>query len=215
MKTQHATRPCAAVPRFATRRARAFSIIEMLVALTISATLLTATLAALDASFKSYKSTTDSVSTHVVGRLVMHRLANLVRNGENFGPYPINPILQPQLESTSIQFEVYPDPYADVREVWTIERVTAAEPNGPYALQASVERYEDGELVDESTRTLVRRVHDASFILEYDVGPRLKRATIDFTLMPDDDQADRIGSKMDAPPVRMVASVAPRRLDIE
>lgn len=209
--SRDATPPAARRPS----RRRGFSIIEMLVALAISATLLTATLAALDASFKSYKSTTDSVSTHVVGRLVMHRLASLVRNGENFGPYPVNPILTPKIESTSIQFEVHPDPYADVREVWTIERVSAVEPNGPYALTATVERYEDGELADESTRTLVRRVHDATFTLEYDVGPRLRRATIDFTLTPDDDQADRIGSSMQAPPVRMVATVAPRRLDIE
>ena len=45
------------------RRRRGFSIVEMLIALAITATLLTATLAALDTSFKSYKVTTEGART--------------------------------------------------------------------------------------------------------------------------------------------------------
>jgi prepilin-type N-terminal cleavage/methylation domain-containing protein len=55
------------------RHRRGFSLVEMLVALTITATLLTAALTALDAGFKGYKFTTDGASTHVVSRITMHR----------------------------------------------------------------------------------------------------------------------------------------------
>lgn len=198
-------------PRHARRRG--FSIVEMLVALTISATLLTATLAALDASFKSYKVTTESVSTHVVGRLVMHRLSGLVRTGQNFGPYPANPVLQPQIVTNRLEFETIPDPMEDIRQVWAVERVAVEGPTGPYELRATVEHYEDGELVSETERTLVRRVQDCSFTLEYDVGPRLTRCTIDLTLQPDDVQADRVFAALETPAVRLVSSMSPRRLD--
>jgi len=186
----------------------------MMVAMTISAMLLSATMVALDASFKSYKTTTESVSTHVVGRLVMQRLSALIRTGEQFGPFPVNPILNPELTSTFIEFVTIPDPQVDIEEVWRIARVAVAGPTGPFELQATVEHYEGGVMTTSSTRTLIRRVQNAQFKLVYDVGPRLLRATIDLTLRPDDVQADTIGSLgLETPVVRMVASVAPRRLD--
>lgn len=182
--------------------------------MTISAMLLTATMAALDASFKSYKTTTETVSTHVVGRLVMQRLASLIRTGDQFGPYPTNPILNPELTTDTIEFVTIPDPQQDIHEVWQIAKVTVAGPTGPFELQATVEHYENGVMTSSSTRTLVRRVQDAQFTLLYDVGPRLRRATIDLTLRPDDVQADTVGSfGLETPVVRMVSSVAPRRFD--
>lgn len=200
-----------AEPR-APRRARGFSMIELLVALTISAMLLTATLAALNACFRSYKMTTESASTHVVGRLVMQRLITLIRTGEEFGPYPANPVATPIIESTSIEFAV---PITEsLTQIWTIERIDA--PNaqsGPFHIQATVVEMEDGAVISSSTRVMLRCVQDVLFTLEYDVGPRLLRATIDLTLRPDDDQADSIAVGPDAPIVRMVASVSPRRLE--
>lgn len=192
---------------------KGLSVIEMLIALTISSTLLTATLGALDASFKSYKSTTETVSTHVVGRLVMHRLSSLIRNGEEFGPFPVNPILTPEIESTSLEFVAYPDADPAISQIWRLSRVAVPGANGPFELRATVEHYQSSTLVSTSERTLMRRVQDLRFVLEYDVGPRLRRATIDFTILADDDQADTIGSALETPAVRMVSSVSPRRLD--
>ena len=54
---------------------RGLSLLEMLIALAISAMLLTAALSALDVMFKGYKQTTESASTHVVSRIVMSRRA--------------------------------------------------------------------------------------------------------------------------------------------
>src|SRR5262249_54498554 len=50
---------------------RGFSMVEMLIALTISSLLLTACLVALDTMFKFYETTSEEASTHVVSRLVM------------------------------------------------------------------------------------------------------------------------------------------------
>lgn len=199
--------------RFARRaRRRAFSVIEMLVALTISAMLLTATLTALDACFKSYKVTTESASTHVVGRLVMQRLLTLIRTGEEFGPYPANPVITPTIESTSIEFAV--PVTSTLTQVWTVERIDSPDPEtGPFHLQATLTEVESGAVTSTTTRTMLRNVQDVLFILDYDVGPRLRRATIDITIQPDDDQADTIGAPLDAPVVRMVASTSPRRLE--
>ena len=73
------------------RARRGFSLLEMLVALGICSALLTATLVSLHASFRAYQSTTEQASTHVIGRVVMHRVMALVRNGVGFGPLPEDP----------------------------------------------------------------------------------------------------------------------------
>lgn len=64
------------------------SLIEMMIALTISITLLTSALVALDTMFKGYQVTTESASTHVVSRIVMTRVLGMIRTGSDFGPVP-------------------------------------------------------------------------------------------------------------------------------
>lgn len=192
---------------------RGFSMVELLIAMVISSLLLTATLAALDASFKSYKATTESASSHVVLRLVMQRLSTLIRTGEGFGPYPANAILTPTIESDFIEFLVVIDPAAESEEIWRIETVAVDGATGPFELRSNVRRFEGGVLVRQTERTLIRRVERCLFTLDYDIGPRLRRATIDLTIMPDDVQADAVGSRFETPALRMVHSVAPRRLN--
>ena len=48
---------------------RGFNLIELLMALSISSVLLTATMASLDASFTAYQTTTEMASTHTIGHL--------------------------------------------------------------------------------------------------------------------------------------------------
>jgi len=196
-----------------TRHQRGFSLVEMLIAMTISSLLLTATLGALDALFKSYKVTTESASTHVVMRLVMQRLGALIRTGESFGPFPSNPIITPVITSDSIEFRVQPDPAIDAYEIWTVSLVDVVGPTGPNELRTIVERYGNGSMLGTTERTIMRRVLDATFTLRYDVGPRLRRATIDLTVLADDVQGDTIGSDLHANALRMVTTISPRRLD--
>lgn len=195
------------------RRRRGFSIVELLVALTISSLLLTATLSALDASWRSYKATTESCSTHVVSRIVIHRLLAMIRTGTQFGPYPadfFDPAQNP-ITSTSIEFVAEADRLAGLDRVTRIVRRDTATP-GSYELwyeriDASVD---PPQLIEE--RPLLRDVKEATFILEYEPGPRLIRATIDLTVQPNDDVELRTGVNFETPVIRFVASASPRQL---
>jgi prepilin-type N-terminal cleavage/methylation domain-containing protein len=196
------------------RRARGFSLVEMLVALTISATLLTATLGALDASFRSYKETTESASTNVVSRLVMHRIMTMIRTGSEFGPYPANPIAQPQLVTNEIEFVSARDDGALTHQVTRIERRDAPEGSeSPFELWYVIENYANDALVDSQERVLIRDLQEATFTLEYDVGPRLRLATVDLTIRPNDLQDAAVYSGLQTATIRLVSSVAPRRVD--
>ncbi len=91
--------------RPARRVRRGFNLVELLMALTISATLLTATMVALDASFMAYQNTTEVASTHTISRLAMHRILTLIRTGTEFRPLPVSPLF-PIQESEFIDFRL-------------------------------------------------------------------------------------------------------------
>jgi len=227
------------------RSARGLSIIELLIALTISATLMSATLAALDTMFKGYKQTTESASTHVISRIVMSRLLGMIRTGTGFAPSPanvldsdINPLAADYfefanvvdadgapLEITRVEYRL-PGQEAQLRS-WGV----AGGPPEPE--EAEEEEAEEGEEVEATSsgagelwyvrldattspatvveqRPLLSGVRSAVFTLEYDVGPRLIRATIDITVEPNDSQDLTIGVESKAQTFRLVASAFPR-----
>lgn len=199
---------------------RGFSLAEFLIALTISATLLAATMSAMDTSYKCYKATTESASINMSTRLAMHRLTTLMRNADDFGPFPENPIANPRIETTVIEFTANRDNDLGIVEVWSIALVPvdadeASRGLGPNRLDAEVTKYQGGiggTVLADFDQTLMYRVNDARFLLDYDVGPRLKRATIDITVGAREDQVDKLTTGIDTPFIRMVSSVRPRRL---
>lgn len=194
-----------------TRRGlRGFSLIEMMIALTITGTLLTATLAALDASFKSYSVTSESASTHVVSRIVMQRLMALIRNGEDFGPYPVNALTTPIIESDWIEFVSFSDPVTSVVRITTLSREGE---EGDYTLVYTLTTLEGGAVTSEEARPLIEGLTQLNFIMEYEVGPILKRVTVDMVVQPNDLQDAAITVGLEAPTIRMVASASPRKLD--
>jgi len=193
---------------------RAFSLVEVLIALTITATLLTATMAALDSSFKSYKITSESASTNVVARIVMQRVTAMIRTGESFGPYPSNPLLNPEIESTWIEFVSFRDAATGIERIVRLERRDGDDNTGPYELWYVVTEFQNGAFVSEDEANLLVGLNEVRFELEYDVGPRLKRATVDLIIQPDDLQDAAIGTnKLEAPTIRLVASASPRAYD--
>lgn len=196
---------------------RGFSIAELLVALMISSLLLTATLSALDASFKSYKATTESASSHVVARMVMHRLTTMIRTGQDFGPYPINPILDPVIspQPPEIEFVTERDEVAGTETVIRIERRDGpADADAPFELWYVRTVMLDGQPVgDPDEYPLLTNVQSVIFTLHYDVGPRLEHATIDLTIRPDDLQDAAIASNLESASMRMVTTISPRRVD--
>lgn len=199
-----------------TRRSRAFSLVEMLIALAICSMLLTATLGALDASWRSYKVTTESASTHVVSRIVISRILALIRTGTEFGPYPadfLDPEQNPVHDIDYIEFLAEADRLAGNGIVTRIERRDSRTQQGTYELwYVRIDASGEEPTVLEE-RPMLRGVQEAEFILEYEPGPRLKRATIDLSIQPDDDHDIKMGLGSAAPTIRLVASAVPKQLN--
>ena len=68
------------------RSSRGLSMVELLIALAISAMLLTATMVALDASFKAYADSAEQASSQAATRMIVHRLLTMVRTSTAHGP---------------------------------------------------------------------------------------------------------------------------------
>lgn len=211
------------------RRSRGFSVIELLVALTISATLLTATMAALDAMFKGFQQTTDSASTHVVARIAVNRLLGMVRTGDEFGPIPVdvldaaqNPLAADYFEyvsardesgnateATRIEFR-FPGQEALLR-TWTPGEEPEPpefEVTGPGDLWIVLVDLASGE---EEEYILLPGVRSAEFTLQYDIGPRLMRATIDLVVEPQVQDDIEVTTGAIPATFRLVASAMPRK----
>jgi len=215
-----------------TRRARrGLSMVEMLIALTISATLLTATLAALDTMFKGYKLTTESASTHVVTRIVVTRVLSMIRTGTDFGPAPasvlntgLNPIAADYIQFVSRRDEFgaaeqitrieyrYSDGVAPNRDWGAAGGPPAPDPDDPPPAGAGALWYvlmnSSGTVIDE--RPLLSGVRNCVFTMQYEIGPKLTHASMDITVEPNDSQDLIIGADQVAQTFRIVASSAPR-----
>lgn len=224
---------------------RGFSIVELLVALTISSTLLTAMMVALDVMFKRYKVISDQASTHVIARVVMHRLLSMIRTGREFGPFPSDVLDRSQnpADYDRMQFVSLDDAATDSREITTIEtRVPSAlvvggistMQRGPRVLWLVTELTAGAAAPVRTERPLMDGIIAARFNLEYEPGPRLKRATVDLTFMPQGNAYSQIdpatgqvsrsvtlpdGTKVDrqlmfsdagTPVVRLISTAAPR-----
>lgn len=194
-----------------------FSLVEVLVSLMILGTLLAATMTALDTSFKAYKSTTESASTNVVARMVVSRISSMVRTGTDFGPFPTDVLdaTQNPLTSTFMEFRLIDDVTGAAGEsIIRLERRDAPVGSAaPYQLWYVENTVVGGTITSTQQRMLLGGVREVNFQLEYDVGPRLKRATVDLTVLPNDFQAARFATQLETPSIRLVTSMAPRRLD--
>ncbi|HZW07383.1 MAG TPA: prepilin-type N-terminal cleavage/methylation domain-containing protein [Phycisphaerales bacterium] len=222
---------------------RAFSLVEVLIALTISATLLTGALVAFDSMFKRFEIISDSASTNVIARTVMHRTLSMIRTGTDFAPYPIDVLDSTQNPGnyTYIEFVSKRDSGGTPTEITRIERRAASTVTlnsesvtlrGPYVLWVTVTPSGGGAALD---RPLLDGIVDLQFNLEYEPGPRLRRATIDMTVRPagntvqEQDEESRFTSTTTAngqtvdrqmaatdatsQTIRLVASTSPRGVD--
>ena len=197
------------VTRTASRRraaGRGFNLIEMMIAMAITAVLLVSVMVALHASFMAYQSTTEVASTHTIARLVMHRMLTLIRTGQEFGPFPINP-QDSIVASDEIEF-LTPD--GDLIRIEWFE--VADPPTHPLPLTLYV-------VINNGTpQPLLEGVivqpdgsggHVAPFTLQYELGRHLHRATIDIAVVPDDNMSvatDGVNTQQ----IRLVASAMPR-----
>ena len=192
------------------KSSRGFSLVEMLIALAISAILLTATLAALQVSFRAYQTTTDQAATHAVGRMVVHRMTSMIRSGQEFRPLP-DEIRDTKVSSDFIEF-YHPDTGNLITIEWDRQtgQLNYTLDNGypVVLLEGIVARTdEEGSVIQP-------------FLLEWEPGRRVYRVTIDLMIIPDDaisTSADRYapesttqGISTEIKPIRLVASAMPR-----
>lgn len=204
------------VKQLRARAGRGFSLIEMMVALGISAALLTASLAALDTSFKSYQQTSETASTHVVTRIVTHRVLTMIRTGREFAPYPLDVLDQSQnpMFTNSIEFVSDEDEATGYRQITRIyAELDPDATDGSQRLMLTLDEFNAGVITASETRPLLRGVLDATFTLEYDIGPQLTRATMDITVEASDVGGASLNANWDTPTLRLVASASPRRLE--
>lgn len=177
---------------------RGFNLVEMLLALGITAVLLTATMVALRASFMAYQATTEVASTHTIGRLAMNRMLALIRTSTDFGPFPLSP-KDTFVDSAFIQFRTV-DLEGEPSDV--VELSYSDTDDALYVI------VNPGE-AEEASYLLLEGVTDCSFSLEYELGRKLHRATIDLTIQPDDNMdVDLDGDNQGV--IRLVASAMPR-----
>lgn len=199
-----------------TTRRRGFSLVEMLIAIAITSSLLTAMLVALDFSFKRYQATSESASMHVVGRLVTHRILSQIRTGTTFGPAPadvLDPALNPVI-TDNIEFITEADRAAGLNRVTRFEfRPDPVDPALPGVLWYVLINADVDPAVLLQERPLLSGVRNAQFTLDFDEETwLLDRAELDITLDPDPELAANMTVAELPDSVRLIASATPRQL---
>jgi prepilin-type N-terminal cleavage/methylation domain-containing protein len=196
--------------RKCSRRRRGLSLVEMLVALAISAALLTATMVAIDTSFKAYAIAAESASTQTATRMVINRLLTLVRTStahapvDETDPLPTGATVtfNGTLVESSFLEVVHPD-----GDLYTITWDSANE-----QLMLTQTPASGGTI---TTQPILGGVTDCTFQLsrrrDNDGYWQLERGSIDFTVEADDDASLDL-EVGDVPPVRVIASTKPRRV---
>lgn len=192
----------------AQRRARGVSMIELLLALAISAMLLTATMVAVDASFHAYAVAAESASTQASTRLTTHRLLTLLRTSTAHGPLEADASSTPP---ATLSGDTVTSPYIElidpndrlvrieyrpgVQELWVISQPAG----GGLPVAQPILRG-----VTAAT-FYCRRRKDSEGVLVLD------RATMDLTVEVAGDTTLDIENAV-LPPIRVIASTKPRKL---
>lgn len=210
---------------------RAFSMIEMLIALSISASIMAATLVAFDAMFKVYHTATDSASNHVVARIAVNRLLGMIRTGSEFGPFP-NDVLDSDANPLKSDYFEFASRFTDEGEISEVTRVEFRYPDqapllrtwgaleDPPALPDEMEVDGPGELwivlIDvvsgvEQEFMMLSEVRSAEFTLRYDIGPKLTKGTVDIIFEPTLAVNEGVWTPATPETVRLIASAMPRR----
>lgn len=211
-RIQAASLPVRVMPRRHPRhrRARGLSIVELLISLAITAMLLTATMVAIDASFRAYAAAAESATTQTSTRMIVHRLLTLIRTSTAHGPLVADPYSDPPVivDSSNTVYSHYlklidskgnlvrVEYREDSQELWLL--IT------PYGSTTQSEQPLLGG-VTACQFYAQRRTDDEGVLV-------LERGSIDMTVQPDADTTLEIESG-GTPPIRVIASTMPRKLD--
>jgi len=196
-------------------RSAGLSLVELLVSLAITAMLLTATMVAIDASFQAYAAAAETASTQTATRMVINRLLTLMRTSTAHGPLLEDPTDTPPVM-------LMPD--GNTIDSYYIEVFNQQGDHLRIEYRAVTQELwlwfdEDGDLVFEATemqQPVLGGVTQAHFYthrrIDKDGVLVLERGSIDLTVVADEDNTLALeGAEL--PPIRVIASTTPRRLD--
>lgn len=211
------------------RVSRGFSLIEMLIAISISSALLASMMVALDTMFKGYQQTSGTVSTNVVSRIAVNRVLAMVRTGSDFGPFPVdvldsdeNPLRADYFEYVSrrngagLPSEITRVEYRYAGHDALLRSWGATSdppdldftPTGPGSIWLVI----INTTTNARTETmLLPNVRSCTFTLNYAVGPKMNRATMDLVVESLESPDIEVSAGAAAPTIRLVASAMPRR----
>jgi prepilin-type N-terminal cleavage/methylation domain-containing protein len=169
---------------------RGFNLVELLIALAITAALLSATMVALQASFMAYQSTTEQASTNVIMRLIAERIRASTRIAQEYGPFPSHPqikeiysdLLELRLPSSQlIGFRF------DAQEgiLYFVEYNSGDEWVADHELLRGIVNPPDTADLDQDS---INAEQQPPFVLEYELGRRLYRMCCHMMVQPDDVQ---------------------------
>ena len=194
---------------------RGFSLVEMLIALAITAMLLTATMVAIDASFQAYAAAAESASTQTTTRLVTHRLLSLIRTSVAHGPLTAEPAYTEggiTYPAVTLDGDTVSSHYIELIDAnGDLIRIEYREPTQ----QLWITRTPFGGTA-QAAQPLLGGVTSATFFCRRRVDTSgilvLERGSVDLTIEADDDNTLEL-ENAEKVPIRVVASTMPRRLD--
>ncbi len=188
-------------------RQRGLSLVELLLSLGISAMLLVATMAALDASFQAYAAAAEQASTQSAARMITNRLLMLIRTSTAHGPLEADPAATPPV---TISGNTITSNFIELFDAQGNElRIEYDAANDQLLLTTT-----SGGVAN--TQPLMGGVTDAGFFAVRRLDDEgvwvLDRATMDITFSPDQDSSLAIEAS-DTAPIRIIASTMPRKLN--
>jgi hypothetical protein len=190
------------------RRAAGLSIVELLVALTITALLLTATMLAIDASFRAYADAAEQASTQAATRMVTNRLLTLIRTSTAHGPLAADAASNPPV---TISGDIITSHYMELLDpndnIVRIEYRSATQ---------ELWLIRDPGTADALAQPLLAGVTNASFVAKRRKDSSgvyvLERGTFDLTVQPDNDATLALENGRPQQ-IRIIASTKPRKLE--
>ncbi len=173
---------------------RGFTVVELLIGLAIAVVLLTGLFASIQISVDAYFRSSSSGVNRLTSRLLVERIALLVRTGTSFGPLPANTTID-EVESDEL---IITTPLGQM--------VTITWDNMNETLEMDIDGV--GSTVLGGVTQMVEGVPITPFLLQYENGTTLQRLTINLAVTPDPEHATAMDG--DGETIRLTASVMPR-----
>ena len=173
---------------------RGFTIIDLLVGMSIATVLLIGLFASIQSSVDAYERSTAQGVNRLTSRLLVERIALLVRTGSSFGPLPSSAMTN-ELESDTLEITTQSG-----------QQVTITWNSTDETLEMDVDGISStvlGGVTQIAGETVI-----SPFLLQFENGITLQRVTINLAVIPDPEHATEMDGGGDT--IRLTASVMPR-----